>query len=244
MTLLEGHFKKDELFYGYPKPEQARQIIFSIPAQFHSDVDQPVVFDKNRGWPARVPLIEMFTGQKAKIICPVRSTAEILTSMIMMIRRNPYKEGQERINFIDDQLVKLDLPINDQTRCEHIAGPQGILGRSVSAIVEGFQQGFGDRIHLVEYKDLVGQPQETLRGIYEFLGEAQFSHQFDGLTNKHRERDQETYGFADMHEVHSALESLAPDPKDILSESILKRCAGMDSWRTKLRKESQYTRFI
>lgn len=234
MQTLENHFRKDELFYGYPKPEQARQIIFSIPFQFYSDIEKPVVFDKNRGWPWRIPLIEMFTGQTARIICPVRSTAEVLASMIRMVHRNPQAKEGEPLNFIDDQLVKLNIPLSDDARCEQIAGPQGILGQSVSAIVDAFQQGMGDRIHLVEYHDLVGRPEETLQAIYRFLGEEYYPHSFNSLSNRHRERDSETYGFADMHEVHSQLKAVAPHPKEVLSESILKRCEGMDAWRSRL----------
>ena len=69
--------------------------------------------------------------------------------MIMMIRRNPYREGNSRINFIDEQLVKLNIPISDDNRCEYIAGPDGILGQSLNAIIEGIDQGFFDRFHFV-----------------------------------------------------------------------------------------------
>ena len=98
MFSVENHLANDELFSGYPKPEQAKQIISSIPFQFYSDRKEEVIIDKNRAWTARVPYIEGYIGQQAKIICPVRDIDEILTSMIMMIRRNPYQEGQGRMN--------------------------------------------------------------------------------------------------------------------------------------------------
>ena len=234
MYTVGKHLANNELFTGYPKPEQAKNIISSIIDQFYDDVEKPVVIDKNRAWPARVPYIRGYIGQQAKIICPVRDIDEILTSMIMMIRRNPYKEGQERINFIDEQLVKLNIPLSDDNRCEFIAGPQGILGQSLDAIQEGFKQGFSDRIHFVEYKDLVNNPGETLKSLYEFLDEEYYEHTFDDLENQNQEQDLKTYGLADMHQVHSKLESTAPDPSEILSKNILNKCKGMDFWRQKL----------
>jgi sulfotransferase len=234
MYTVENHLANNELFTGYPKPEQAKNIISSIIDQFYDDVEKPVVIDKNRAWTARVPYIQGYIGQQAKIICPVRDIGEILTSMIMMIRRNPYKEGQERINFIDEQLVKLNIPLSDDNRCEYIAGPQGILGQSLDAIQEGFKQGFSDRIHFVEYKDLVNNPGETLKSLYEFLDEEYYEHTFDDLENQNQEQDLKTYGLADMHQVHSKLESTAPDPSEILSKNILNKCKGMDFWRQKL----------
>lgn len=231
MFAVENHLRNDELFHGFPKPEQADLIISNIIHQFYSDVDKPIIIDKNRAWTARVPYIEGYIRQPAKIICPVRDIEEILTSMIMLIRRNPYQEGQLRINFIDEQLVKLNIPINDDNRCEYIAGQQGILGQSLNAIIEGFNQGFADRIHFVEYKNLVSNPDQTIQELYEFLGEEPYEHTFDNLQNLNRENDMRTYGLNDMHEVRPELQSTAPDPTEVLSDYVLERCKGMDIWR-------------
>jgi sulfotransferase len=233
MYVIENHLLQDELFHGYPKPEQGHAIISNIINQFYDDVKKPVVVDKNRAWVARVPYIEQYIGQKAKIICPVRDIDEILTSMITMIRRNPYKEGNPRINFIDEQLVKLNIPISDENRCEYIAGPDGILGQSLNAIMEGLNQGFGSRFHFVEYKDLVNKPKETMDKLYEFIGEEPFEHQFTNLKNQNREGDVNTYGLSDMHEVRPVLKSTSKDPKKVLPKQILERCEGMDFWREK-----------
>jgi sulfotransferase len=231
MYAIENHLKNDELFSGYPKPVQAGQIISSVPHQFYSDIPKPVIIDKNRAWPARVPFIEGYIEQKAKIICTVRDIDEILTSMITIIRHNPFKEGQARVNFIDEQLIKMNIPINDVNRCEFIAGPNGILGQSINAVMEGVRQGFADRIHFVEYRDLTSKPVETLSALYEFLGEEPFEHTFDNIENQNRENDQLTYGLEDMHEVRKKLSVTSPPPQEVLPEQILVKCKGMDFWR-------------
>jgi len=231
MFVIENHLLQDELYHGYPKPDQMNAMIGDVINHFYGDVDQSIVIDKNRAWVARVPYIEGYIKQKAKIICPVRDIEEVLTSMITMIRRNPYKEGNPRINFIDEQLVKLNIPINDDNRCEYIAGPDGILGQSLNAIMEGVNAGFGDRFHYVEYNNLINKPQDTLNKIYKFLGEEPFEHTFEGLGNSNRERDMETYGLEDMHEVRSVLKSTSKDPRKVLSTYVLNKCQGMDFWR-------------
>lgn len=234
MYTVENHLSNDELFQSYPKPNQAKKIISSIIHQFYSDIQEPVIIDKNRAWSARTLYIEGYIEQRAKIICPMRDIDEILASMIMMIRRNPYQEGQERVNFIDEQLIKLNIALTDDNRCEYIAGPQGILGQSLNAIVEGFKQGFGDRIHFLEYKDLINEPVKTLEKLYEFLEEDMYEHNFDNLENIYRENDLGTYGIGDMHQVHSKLELISSDPSTILSKNILEKCKGMDIWRNNL----------
>jgi sulfotransferase len=232
MYVIEQHLLNDELFHGFPKQEQGKLIISKVIDHFYDDINQPIIIDKNRAWTARIPFIEHYIGQKAKIICPVRDIDEILTSMIMMIRRNPYKEGNPRINFIDEQLVKLNIPINDDNRCEYIGGSSGILGQSLNSIQEAIEQGFLDRIHFVEYKNLVSKPEETLNKIYNFLGEDYYQHTFDNLKNTNREDDMNTYGLQDMHEVRSKLEYKSLDPTKILSNYVLEKSKGMDIWRS------------
>ncbi len=231
MFVIENHLNNDELFYSYPKIQQGKNIISSIVEQYYSDRDEEIIIDKNRAWTSRINYIEEYLNIKAKIICPVRNVNEILSSFIRMIRRNPFKEGQDRINFIDEQLVKLNIPINDSNRCEYIIGSQGILGQSLHSIAEALNSGFVDRLHFVDYNKLVNEPQKTINGIYKFLGEDTFIHSFDNIINDYRERDLETYGIKDMHEVRKKLFSTSPDPKEILSSDILEKYKDMEFWK-------------
>ena len=221
MYSVEENFTANELYHGYPKPNQVREIIGSIPHHFYSDVEQPVVFDKNRAWTARVPYIEGYIGQQAKILVPVRRVDEILTSILTMVHRNPFQEGQPRINFVDEQLVKTNTSINDYNRCMYLLGPGGIVYESLNAIMEGFTQNMRDKMHFVDYNDLVNDPEQTMEDIYDFLGEDYYEHDFDSLSNIHREDDLNTYGLGDMHEVRSQLKKTAPPPASILPPEIL-----------------------
>ena len=65
-----------------------------------------------------------------------------------------------------------------------------------------------DKMHFIDYNDMVSNPEQVMEDIYDFLGEEYYEHTFDGLSNDHRENDLNTYGLGDMHEVHSKLEKL------------------------------------
>ncbi len=224
MFALHDNFISNELYTGYPKPDRVNEIVGSVIKHWYSDVEEEVIFDKNRAWTARVPFIEGYIRQEAKIIVPVRRIDEILASILTMIHRNPFQEGQPRINFVDEILVKSNIPINDENRCNHLLNQGGILWESLNAVKLGVDEGHGDKFHFVDYNDLVNNPQEELDDIYKFLGEESFEHTFDGLSNEHREDDLTTYGLSDMHEVHSKLEKTSPDPSEVLPESIIKLC--------------------
>jgi len=231
MLALENSFSNDELFLGYPKMEVAKNIIASILPQYYSDIDKPVIFDKNRSWVNRMNYISGYFDIVPKVICPVRDISEILTSFIMMRRRN-FNADQNKINFIDDMLIKSNIPLTDDNRCQFLASEGGILGQSYNGLKQAIMEGYDHCLHFVEYKDLVSNPQETLNKIYEFLDEETFEHTFDNLENPHRENDMQIYGLADMHEVRSVVKLTAPSPSEVLSPEILKKCENAEFWRT------------
>lgn len=231
MFVIENHLNNDELFCSFPKIQQGKNIISSVMSNYYDDQNKEVIIDKNRSWPSKIYYIEEYLKIKAKIICPVRDIDEILSSFIRMIKRNPYQEGQDKINFIDEQLIKMNISINDFNRCEHIAGPQGILGKSLKSIIDCIESGYLDRLHFVEYKDLINEPKKTMQKIYNFLEENFYDHLFDNIKNDYRELDLETYGLKDMHEVKKTLIKTFVDPKDILPNNILEKCVGMNIWR-------------
>tara|TARA_B100001057_G_C22751886_1_gene912112 strand:- start:298 stop:1209 length:912 start_codon:yes stop_codon:yes gene_type:complete len=221
MFATHDNFIGNELYTGYPKPESVNKIIGSIIENWYDDIEEEVIFDKNRAWCARIPFIEGYIKQEAKVIVPVRRVDEILASILTMIKRNPFQEGQPRINFVDEYLIKNNIPINDENRCQHLLSPDGIVYESLNATKIGVDQGHGDKFHYIDYNDLITDPQGQLNEIYEFLGEDSFPHTFDNLSNEHREDDLTTYGLEDMHEVHSKLEKTSSDPSNILPASII-----------------------
>ena len=221
MFSAHDNFMGNELYHGYPKPYQVNEIVGSIIGHWYSDVDKPVIIDKNRAWPSNISYIEGYLHIEPKIILPVRRVDEILTSILKMIHRNPFKEGQSRINFVDEFLVKNNTPINDEERCNHLLNPSGIVYESLNAIMDGFKDQKRDKFHFIDYNDLVNDPQKELDSIYDFLGEESFEHSFDNLSNEYREDDLNTYGLTDMHEVRSDIVKTSDHPSNVLPPSII-----------------------
>jgi len=230
MLALENAISNDELFLAFPKAEQAGKIISSVIENYYSDVDKPVIIDKNRSWVNRMHYIPGYFGVEAKILCPVRNMDEILTSFITMHRRNPF-EINGKVNFIDEMLIKNNIPLNDENRCQLLSGPNGIVGQSYGGIQQVMMDGKQKQLHFIEYEDLMNEPKETMRKIYEFLDEEYFEHDFSKIENIHKENDAAVYGLSDMHDVRNNLEKISKDPKEILPKSILEKCQGTEFWR-------------
>lgn len=231
MIALEQSLANDELYLAYPKQSQAAKIISSVLENWYSDVEKPVIFDKNRSWVNRLHYIPGYFGIEPKVLYPVRNIADILTSFISMYRRNPYT-GQGRIPFLDEMLIKSNIPLSDDNRCEVLCSPGGIVGASYNGLKQVFAEGREKQVHLIEYDDLINQPEETMRKIYDFLGEEYFQHNFESIENIHRENDQMVYGLPDMHNVRSTLSKVSAKPEEVLSEATLAKCVGAEFWRT------------
>jgi hypothetical protein len=121
------------------------------------------------------------------------------------------------------------MSITDDNRCKIFL--DGILGDSLNCFDMAKVNGFLDRLHFIEYKDLINSPEDTMKKIYDFLGEDYFKHTFKNFKNINRENDFEVYGLEDMHEVHKTLKKTSINPKDILSKEILEISKDLNIWR-------------
>tara|TARA_R100000005_G_C4989411_1_gene197101 strand:+ start:791 stop:1684 length:894 start_codon:yes stop_codon:yes gene_type:complete len=230
MHIIQNTLSQDELYQSYPKPEQASALVSDVINHYYADVEEKIVIDKNRGWTSSFGMARGFITPDPKVIVPVRDISEILVSFLTLVKRNPYQEGQEKINFIDENLIKQGFPINDRNRCMFLVN-NGIVGSSLGSIKETLENGEWVNCHFVEYQQLVDYPQATMDKLYKFLDLESFEHDFDNVENIHREKDQELYGLADMHYVRPKVKSTAPDPADILPPDLLEECQSLDFWR-------------
>lgn len=229
MVTLETELATNELYLAYPKQKQAKEMISSLIYHYYSDVDEPVIIDKNRSWINRVNYIPGYFGIEPKILYPVRDIKEILASFIMLNRRNPYT-GEGKISFIDEMLIKSNIPLNDSNRCRAIAGP-GILGQSYEGLKKALFEGWEKYIHFIEYNDLINDPKSTIDKIYDFLNMEHYNHSFHNLKNYHQENDKDVYGLADMHQVREQVSKSNIISEEILPEDILGLLEGAEFWR-------------
>ncbi|MEG4806760.1 sulfotransferase [Microcoleus sp. F8-D3] len=81
---------EDNEFSVFISQEQKRTLIASIFSVYYSpQADKQVIFDTNRLWCSKLPLIqELFPG--SKVICCVRNIAWIMDSIELLIRRNVF----------------------------------------------------------------------------------------------------------------------------------------------------------
>jgi sulfotransferase len=226
MYYTEQYFEGSEQALAYPKPEQHHKIISSVIDNYYSDREEKYIIDKCRAWPNNVDRAQEYITKTPKILCPVRDVLEILTSFIEMIHRN-----SNQLSFIDTRLIEKGYALTDNNRCDYLMSQDGIVDQSLYAFGEGFRKGCEKYMHIIEYNDLVNHPEETMRKIYKFLDIPHYSHDFNNVFHKYREKDNKIYGLSDMHEVRKEVRKTSKRPEEVLSDYILNKYSNMEFWR-------------
>jgi hypothetical protein len=209
---------------AHPKPQIFKSMVENVIDTYYRDVKKPVVVDRCRAWPAHIDLIKEYITPDPKIICTVRHPLEILASFIDLINNS------RSVSFIDKALLNQNMFITNDTRCELMMNPGGIVWESMNALATAFRQNQTQHIHFVQYDDLVSDPKRVMQGIHSFLRMKPYEYDLDNIENKYRENDKEVYGLPKMHEVRSKIEKTSRHYSEVLSDEVINKYKNMDFW--------------
>lgn len=233
------HYTEEYLLYNseqykaHPKPECAHKVLSSIAPNYYFNTPQNIIIDKSRGWVNQIQHIKDYITEEPKIICLVRDIQDILVSFLSLIERS------NTISFIDKGLIDNHIEITNDNRCDYLMSPQGIVGMSYNALLEAFRKGNQKHLLLVEYENLVKNPQQELNRIHQFLNIPHFSYNFTNIQPKFEENDL-VYNLQDMHKVRNKIQKIHRDNSKHLSDYILDKYKEMEFWRKATPKYSVF----
>jgi sulfotransferase len=231
------HYTEEYLLYNseqykaHPKPECAHKVLSSIAPNYYFNTPQNIIVDKSRGWVNQIQHIQDYITPEPKIICPVRSIPDIISSFLNLIYHS------KTTSFIDEGLIANNLEISNDNRADYLMSPQGIIGQSYHALTEAFRKGNDKYLLLVEYDDLVQNQQQELNRIYDFLQLPRFTHIFENVKPKFDEND-EVYKLENMHTVRSKVEKIHRDNSKFLSDYVINKYKHMEFWKKGTQKYS------
>lgn len=200
--------------------ERRRAILRAvIDAYYLPHADRAMVFDTNRMWSARLPLLRALYPQ-AKVLCCVRGVSWILDSFECLVRRNAF-EPSRLFNSPQERATVY-------SRTEALAHRDRVVGFAWSALKEAYYGEHSDMLLLVEYDLLVQHPQDCLKLIYDFLGEDWFAHDFDQVEYDEPEFDRQL-GAPGLHTVKRQVR-WQPRPT-VLPPDVFEKYKGLAFWR-------------
>jgi len=201
--------------------DRRKTILYGLFNAFYDHVNKPIIFDSSRGWTSVTPLLkELFPN--TKIICCVREIFWILDSFERIAAKNC---------LYTNTLVEDVARSNIESRCLSMmdARKDGIVIMPWYWLREGLSLN-RDMIHLVEYNSLCKNPEETLRGIYNFIGKEYFEHDFDNVEYENETFDR-SLNMKDLHTVKRKVEWV--ERKTILPDFVIEQFTKKDFWKKK-----------
>jgi len=201
-------------------PENYKNTLDSLGNLFYSNINKPIIIDKNRAWgtPGNHGIATILNEQP-KTILVLRSITEVLSSFIRLAEKNPN-------NFIDKNIASQDfyskyyLPIND-VRCDYLMRSNGEIDQSLLAIATLITK--PDICHLVWYDDLISNPQQCLSSIYRFLELKDFKHNFKQIKQLDKHNDAEVFGVKDLHKIVPSIIASKTKPELVLSKRSIEK---------------------
>jgi sulfotransferase len=151
--------------------------------------------------------------EQIKVIVTVRDLREVLASFEELCRKTSvFAEVQT------DPAVAIKFK-TAQGRVEVFLDAAQVVGRSYIGIRDALTRGWASSMHFVDYEDLTRQPKQTLSGIYGFLGEKPFEHDFNQIDQVTYEDDL-VHGFRDLHEIRPQVKPQASKWSRVFDESV------------------------
>lgn len=202
--------------------EKRRELIKDLFNSFYKS-DNEVCFNTNRSWTADTSLLKDIFPNFKMIVC-LRDVAWILDSFEQLNAKNPYTikplyHHQELGNVHD--------------RCRMLMSEIPNFGGYVYGPLINVQQSMFcnevNHICYVDYDTLVKFPKHTMQGIYKFLNESWFEHDFDNVEDSYDEFDQQAK-IEGLHTVRRKVEY--KERRSVLPGELWDRYSPMSFWRT------------
>lgn len=218
LLYTRNSWHKNSAFLAMPRSDSQRRqlgVLRGILDGYFSVANEPVCFDKNRLWLEYLEMAAAIVGgrERVKVIVTVRDLRDVLASF-------------ERVYRDTSALAQVPFDANDNVntkttlqRVQLFIDNGQAVGRAYNAIRDAVTRGWLEQLHFVEYDALTNKPAETLEGIYRFLGEDHFAHQFSAVEQVTQEDDL-FHGFQDLHTIRSEVAPQAPNWPKVFDRTV------------------------
>ena len=159
--------------------------------------DGRTVFDKSRGWLAKIELVEELLGRPIKILVTVRDIRDILASFEKIYRKSSMTDHPYPV---EDAIKRYTV----EGRCALLLEPHHTLGFALLSLHDACVRGLADRVIIVRYKALTHKPVQTISHIHTALGLPEFV--CDPLHVEQLTQEDDTVWGMDLHAVRPVVE--------------------------------------
>ena len=160
--------KETDVFQNYPDHRSLDNVLDSVYDNYYKDWPQRIIIDRGPVMtPGNFSLMQKHFKRPFKCIVLLRDLMDVLASYMQWYTENP-DAFPNRFNFK-----------NDEEKLGMIMNTKGAVAKDLDAIKNAYN--YPDICHFVKYDDLVKQPEQEFKKIYQFIDEPYYNHRFDNL---------------------------------------------------------------
>ena len=192
--------KETDVFQNYPDHKSLDNVLDVVYDNYYKDWPQPIIIDRGPVMTqGNFQLMQKHYKRPFKCIVLLRDLMDVLASYMQWYTENP-----------DAFVNKYNLK-NDEEKLSMIMNNQGAVAKDLEAIKNSYN--YKDICHYVKYDDLVSQPEQEIRKVYEFMNLPYFKHSFQDLkqVEVNGMKYDDTILGKNMHNIRSTVEKV-PNP--------------------------------
>lgn len=193
-----------------PIPVQLDNITREMIAAMWQHIEGKHILDKNRGWGKNMPAAETLFGYPVKMIATVRDLPSIMASWLVLLRDNPD-------SYMDIKLQQQGLAVNDANRMQEMWSN---MVRDCYESLLAAMRDAPEQLLIIDYDQLVTEPDVQIGKIQEFLGIPEYSYCYDNISSGTVDDDLAAWGLRKMHVIRSHLKKTSCDAKEVLGDQL------------------------
>lgn len=223
-----------EVFQNFPDYKSLESLLKNVFSSYYQEWNCSYVIDRGPwGTPNNLCVLKsLFPEDEIKIICTVRDIAEIIASFIKVdpafLQQQINFEYQNNLRFLNHHKTLLE------TKCEIITKSNGQLEKNLAALSNLLLPENKKYLHIVEYTDLISDPEKTIENIYAFLGIPKYEHSFKNIKQFQAnglQYNDAIYGRS-LHQVRNKITKPNYEITEILTPDLIERYSHREFWRT------------
>ena len=191
--------KETDVFQNYPDHKSLDNVLDVVYDTYYKDWPQPIIIDRGPVMTkGNFALMQKHFKQPFKCIVLLRDVLDVLASYIKWYTENP------------DAFVN-KLANTDEEKLSIVMNKDGAVAKDLEAIKNSYN--YKDICHYVKYDDLVLQPEQEIRKVYQFMNLPYFNHRFQDLqqVEVNGMKYDDTVLGKNMHNIRSVVKKV-PNP--------------------------------
>jgi len=201
--------KDTDVFQNYSDHKSLDNVLNSVYDTYYKDWPQPIIIDRGPVMtPGNFALMQKHFKRPFKCIVLLRDVLDVLASYMKWYTENP------------DAFPNRYNCKNDEEKLSMIMNNKGAVAKDLEAIKNSYN--YPGLCHYVKYNDLVAQPEQEIRKVYQFMRLPYFNHKFENLQQVEVNgiKYDDTIVGKNMHNIRSVVRKVNNPYIDRIPESI------------------------